>query len=823
MKPLRLAARVFIALAALLTVTVIAISTTLLYNSATVLRDQAEAAAVDLAEILAGNFAEVGEISLSNVARTLDAALDGPMTAQARIAAHLVEAAEAAGYDPPRINQILDEITQDTVIDEFWITDDQGYSYLTNVKDEAGVPVPFRFNPDPAVQPQASKFYILLEAPLDGSDFITQPAQVREIDQQVFKYVGVGGVDHPRIVQVGDALAFGEQEILTNVYASQRPDVSAVIEGILGQQMTVQAKMLDRFIAVAEAAQWTKEDINLRLSRIVATTVIGEIRIADPSGRPIYSSFHPNTAAAGNLPRFEELARLVDRSEQIVEHPTAPHDSGGAYKYVTVAGKNSPRLVQVGIPIENSSGNLLYSVYQREADILVRSRKLEALWIVNLNSELAAAAPRQELQTGDAPVDVQGIFEHRAGPLMQDAMDQGRVVSAANLSLLSPEGRGVWVASPIVNAGGILIGGLAIAVSLDDIASAILNEVRNAVLITLVLLALAAVAALLGTRLLTRPIEIIAAAAQRVETGEQPDYQVMDRVVRRSDEIGDLARVFSNMTVQVFNREEQLETLVTERTQELRTTNQRLRVAQEAIEQDLQMAKVVQAALVREGSIDIGAFSLSARMTPAQQVGGDLVDTMESSDGRLFLAIGDVSGKGVAAALFMAAAQAAIKAAFAESTQISAVAQYTNNRLSGQNPMGLFVTCVLAIVDLETGAVDYVCAGHDPAFVVNTDDSRRLMPMTGGLAMGLIEDFDYASGREILQPGETLFLFTDGLTDATNPAEELFGKKRLEATLDGSVARSPEQIVDHVWAEIESFSAGTAAADDMTCLVLHRR
>ena len=825
MKRLRLAARVFIALAGILTVAVLTTSATLLYNTASALRDEAEAAAVHLAELLSGSFAEMGEISLANVARTLDATLDGPMTAQARIAAHLTEAAEAAGYNPLRINRILDEITQETVLDEFWITDEEGFSYITNVKDEAGVPVPFRFDPDPAVQPQASKFYVLLDAPLDGDDFITQPAQVREIDQEVYKYVGVGGVDKPRIVQVGNALAFGEQEILTNVYASQRADVSAVIEGILGQHMKVQATMLDHFVSAAEAASWTKEDVDLRLRRIVDSTAIGEIRVTDASGvYAIYSSLPQGSTATVDLPHATDLAVLVNGSEQVVEHATAPHASdGSAYKYVTVARKNSPRLVQVGVPIESSSGNLLYSVYQKEADILVRSRNLQALWIVNLERELAAAAPRPELQTGDETVDVQRIFEQRTEAFMKDAMDRQHVVSAASLSLLSPEDRGIWVASPIVNDGGILIGGLGIAVSLDEIALKVQGEARNTALIAFLLLGFTAVAALFGTRLLTHPIEIIADAARQVESGEQPDRADMESVIRRSDEIGSLARVFSDMTVQVFNREEQLETLVSERTKELQTSNQHLRLAQEAINQDLKMAKVVQAALVREGSADLGTFSAYARMTPAQQVGGDFVDIAEPSDGMLFLAVGDVSGKGVAAALFMAASQAAVKSASAEHAEIDAVAEQANSRLCSQNPMGLFVTCVLARVNLNNGVVDYVCAGHEPAYLISPDDSRRPLPMTGGLAMGLMEEFGYASRRETLQPGETLFLYTDGLTDATNRKGELFGKERLEGTLNGSAGRSPEDIVNHVWSEIGNFSAGTAAADDMTCLVLHRR
>ena len=131
----------------------------------------------------------------------------------------------------------------------------------------------------------------------------------------------------------------------------------------------------------------------------------------------------------------------------------------------------------------------------------------------------------------------------------------------------------------------------------------------------------------------------------------------MQPVMGRSDEIGSLARVFFNMTVQVFSREEQLETLVSERTQELQTSNQHLRIAQEAIDQDLEMAKVVQAALVRGGNVEIGPFSAYARMTPAQRVGGDFVDILGPSGNLLFFVIGDVSGKGVAAALFMAASQ----------------------------------------------------------------------------------------------------------------------------------------------------------------------
>ena len=822
---LRLAVRGFLALAALLTVTIAATSTTMLYNSAVALRDEAEAAAIHLTELLSASFADMGEISLANVARTLDATLDDQMTAQARIAAHMVAAAEAAGQDPPRIIETLDAIVASTVLDEFWITDSVGFSYLTNVRDPEGELVPFRFDPDPTVQPQASKFYVLLGSDVD--DVITQPAQVREIDQEVYKYVAVGGVDQDRIVQIGNALVFGEQEILTNVYATQRADVSAVVEGIIGQQMLVQATLAGYFTAAAEEAGWPAEEIEGRLRRIVDSTVIGEIRVVDPDGGVAYSSLLPPLSGAADMevPHLDQLAPLLDGSEPSLELATAPREADGeVYKYVAVAGAGSPRAVQVGIPIEGSAGNLLYAVYQREADLLVRSRNLEALWVVNLDRQLAASAPRAG-QAETSVADAAGIFSRRAEAVVAQAMEQGQVVSETSLSLLSPADRGIWVASPIINAGGIPIGGLALAVSLDDIASTVQSEAFNTTLIALLLFGFTAAAALWGTRWLTHPIEVIASAARQVEMGKQPDEGPMEDVIKRTDELGSLARVFEAMTVQVFNREEQLEMMVSARTEELQQSNRSLRVAQRALEQDLEMAKVVQAALVREGKVDVGAFTAYARMTPAQQVGGDFVDVLEPSGGKLFFTVCDVSGKGVAAALFMAASQGAINAAATQSQNgdVGAIATEANRRLCGENPIGLFVTGVLGIVDLERGVLQYVCAGHEPAFLVAADDSRRPLPMTGGVAMGVLDDFEYESHEEELSPGEALFLYTDGLTDAVNLGGELFGKERLEATLDGASSRTPAEIVDHVWSEILGYSAGAPAADDMTCLVLRRR
>ena len=307
-------------------------------------------------------------ISLADVARALDRMLDGQMTAQARIAAHLVAAEEAAGHDPARIIGALDAVAADTVLDEVWISDERGVVYLTNVRDDSGAPMPFEFYPDPAVQPQAWEFHALLSFPVDGDGVVAQAAQVREIDNEVYKYVGVSGVDRRRIVQVGNALAFeeqapsdaytspvmtavlaafGEPELLSASHTDRIAEIRAVFEAILGRQMVVQATLVDAFVAGAEAAGWPAAEIDGRLRRIVRSSPTGEIDVLAPGGVAAYTSGPSDGGDAGPGPV---------EGRRAAEHPVAPRPSDGAlYKYVTMASARPDRVVRVGLPIDDGS------------------------------------------------------------------------------------------------------------------------------------------------------------------------------------------------------------------------------------------------------------------------------------------------------------------------------------------------------------------------------------------------------------------------------------------------------------------------------------
>ena len=350
-------------------------------------------------------------ISLAAVARALDTMLDGQMTAQARIAAHLIAAEEAAGRDAARVVATLDAIAADTVIDEVWITDERGVVYLTNVRDEAGAPMPFEFYPDPAIQPQASAFHTLLSFPVDADGVVTQAAQVREIDHEVYKYVGVSGVDRRRIVQVGNALAFeeqassqaytspvmtavlaafGEPDLLSSSHTNRLAEIRAVFEAILGRQMVVQAALVDAFVAGAEAAGWPVAEIDGRLRRIVRSSPTGEINVAAADGETIYAS--GATAPAGAASDDRAAGPPADEARGVAELPIAPRLSDGAlYKYVKAASPRSDRVVRVGLPIDE--GSLVSPPIRRgRRGLTVRTRRRGRGWAAG-RSGVGAGGP----------------------------------------------------------------------------------------------------------------------------------------------------------------------------------------------------------------------------------------------------------------------------------------------------------------------------------------------------------------------------------------------------------------------------------------------
>jgi serine phosphatase RsbU (regulator of sigma subunit) len=216
-------------------------------------------------------------------------------------------------------------------------------------------------------------------------------------------------------------------------------------------------------------------------------------------------------------------------------------------------------------------------------------------------------------------------------------------------------------------------------------------------------------------------------------------------------------------------------------------------------------------------------FDLYARLDPAREVGGDLYDFFFLDPDHLFFLIGDVSGKGLPGSLFMAISKALYKStALRRHGQVAAMMREADAEISRDNTEGLFVTALAGILDARTGALEYCSAGHEPPFLLPRA-GRPLMRLTegGGPPLCAADGFPYDAATRPLEPGDTLCLITDGITEAAAPDGTLYGRPRLEALLGGlAPAASAGEIGEAIRRDVAAFTGDAEASDDMAILVL---
>jgi len=234
----------------------------------------------------------------------------------------------------------------------------------------------------------------------------------------------------------------------------------------------------------------------------------------------------------------------------------------------------------------------------------------------------------------------------------------------------------------------------------------------------------------------------------------------------------------------------------------------------------IQMGTLPRPALVFPGE---ARFDLYARLDPAREVGGDLYDFFFLDADHLFFLIGDVTGKGLPGSLFMAISKALYKStALRRHGHVAVMMREANAEISRDNTEGLFVTVLAGILDARTGALEYCSAGHEPAFLLPRA-GRPLSRLTegGGPPLCAVDGFEYAAAARRLEPGDTLCLITDGITEAARADGELYGRERLEALLGGlGDAGSAAEIGEAVRRDVAAFTGGAEASDDMAIMVL---
>jgi len=239
-----------------------------------------------------------------------------------------------------------------------------------------------------------------------------------------------------------------------------------------------------------------------------------------------------------------------------------------------------------------------------------------------------------------------------------------------------------------------------------------------------------------------------------------------------------------------------------------------------SIQQDLQTAREIQQAILPKvfpPFPERTEFSVFASMTAAKEVGGDFFDFFLIDNERLGFVIGDVSGKGVTAAIFMAVSRTLIRATGIKGISAEECMNYVNRLLCNESVSCMFVTVFYGILNTSNGEFEYVNAGHNPPYILS-DNNIRKVEMTEGTILGCLDDFAYHSKKEKLNPGDLLFLYTDGVTEAFNTREQLYGEERLEVFLQNHLKHPIDEVVRESIRDVTDFASGMAQSDDITLL-----
>jgi len=263
-----------------------------------------------------------------------------------------------------------------------------------------------------------------------------------------------------------------------------------------------------------------------------------------------------------------------------------------------------------------------------------------------------------------------------------------------------------------------------------------------------------------------------------------------------------------------------LEATVARRTRELAEKNAALEQAQAQIRAELEVARALQVAILPATFPVRSGCEGAARMIPATTMGGDFYDFIELPGGHIGLVMADVAGKGVPAAFFMAVSRTNLRELAAHHESPGACLAHTNEVLCLQNPMDLFVTVFYCILDPASGLLHYANGGHNPPLLRRADGSVEALSGAGGLVLGAMPGVSFPDHAVQLRSGDRLVLYTDGITEAFNAADEAYGMERLIDEIRVYGGGAAAELIERICRSVTVFAAAAPQSDDITLIVL---
>jgi len=304
---------------------------------------------------------------------------------------------------------------------------------------------------------------------------------------------------------------------------------------------------------------------------------------------------------------------------------------------------------------------------------------------------------------------------------------------------------------------------------------------------------------------ITQPLRLLSLTTKNISKGNL-DVEIPE--FRSKDEIGKLANAFAYM-----------KTSLKKYIRDLTETT----AAKERMESELAIGHNIQMGLLPKLAPPFTSrteFDLFAALKPAKEVGGDMFDFFFIDDDKLCFLVGDVSDKGVPAALFMAVTKTLIKSIAMGTDNPSEILKRVNSETFKDNESCMFVTAFVAVLNIKTGVLRFANAGHNPPLLAEKNKNVSFLQVESGCALGVIERPDFVTENLVLKNGDLVFLYTDGVTEAFNEKGEEFSENRLKNELASAADLSAEQIVEKVLEKVSQFSGDAPQSDDITVLAL---
>ena len=330
------------------------------------------------------------------------------------------------------------------------------------------------------------------------------------------------------------------------------------------------------------------------------------------------------------------------------------------------------------------------------------------------------------------------------------------------------------------------------------------SAIAISVVAALLLLAAALFISKKVTRSITEPLQILTESAGKISGG---DLQY-DSAINSGDELETLSETFASMTHRLREYIDNLATVTAEN---------------ERISTELNIATQIQADMLPNifpAFPEREEFEIYASMQPAKEVGGDFYDFFLIDADHLCMVIADVSGKGVPAALFMVIAKTLINNHARTGDKLQELCANVNAQLCEGNETVMFVSAWMAVLEISTGIMTYVNAGHNPPLYKKSGGSYEYLKTKRGFVLGGIKSLTYTQLELQLNKGDMLYLYTDGVTEANNAADELYGEGRLQAALNRAAGLSPTELLPHIKQELDVFVDSAPQFDDITMLAL---